>query len=575
MSGSEHVLAPAERRVAAYGWRAKAGDSVAILAVILSFALWVPPAGFLRSASKIYVSPTGRNWGSGADPSRALSSIQRAVDLARAGDEIVVLPGHYRERVCIRRSGLPSRPIRLRAWKPGTVVVSGQHPGWPGNGTVWRAEGVGIYSTAPPWPIYSLRADGLSMLPCESLSCLRALTQLPHAGGAFHQAPEKLYVYLPGKAQPGERCIEAHGPVPAPLANGVWRAANVWVAGDYIHLEGIHFDWGVASGVRVWRGRGVVVRHCLLTGTRFGIMAACGIKPSRDLVVEHCAYHNYPEAEWRRHWLPKDTLYERVKGHCLLLSMDDGAVVRHNLVVHANDGVKVTNVDAHIRTGAEVSDNLIAYCTDDAIEFDGQARMIRFRHNLVYDCHESLGTSPVLVGPVDISRNLFLHPSDGINGAQVKLLNPGLRRGPPLNGPIRNVRIHHNTFVGNWLCWWNESPVEDVSVSHNVFAVQRMSTPPWPTGVTEQNNLYVEPSVPGGTNPGRAPRWLSNELAASRQDEAARPRGPSEWRGATPPGRRWTMPRPGPQWLDWRSSPATRPLLTDLAEELFLACTPS
>ncbi len=571
-----HPTSSSDRRVdagslvAPRNWRAVTGDVLAILAVALSLLLWAPPDIFPRPPHKIYVSPTGSNWCWGASPSHALSSIQRAVDMATPGDEIVLLPGRYQERVCIQRSGTPSHPIRVRAQTPGTVVVSGEGRGWPYSRTAWSEEGAGIYGTVPPWPIYGLRVGGQSALPCKTLATLKSFTALPNARAAFCQERGRLYLYLPAGARPRQCRIETHGPVPAQLANGVWRAANVWVDADYVHLEGIHFDWGVASGVRIWRGRSVVVSNCLFTGAKLGVNAAFGVGSCENLIVEYCGYHNYPQAEWRRTWLPKNTLYDYVTGNCLLLSVDDGAIVRHNLVVHANDGLKVTTGDERIRSGEDVFGNLIAYCTDDAIEFDGFAKKVRFHHNLIYDCHESLGISPVLAGPVDISHNLFLHPSGGINAAQVKLLSPGLERGPPLNGPIRNVKIHHNTFVGNWLCWWNESPVEDVWISHNVFAVKRRKAPPWPPGVTAKDNVLINLPAAGYANPGRDPKWLRNELAPSRRDGMAQLGGDSTCCGATRPGERWAMPRPGPDWLDWRQLPATRPLLDDLAEDLFL-----
>ena len=165
----------------------------------------------------------------------------------------------------------------------------------------------------------------------------------------------------------------------------------------------------------------------------------------------------------------------------------------------------------------------------------------------------------MLSGPTTIDHNLFLHPWGEINGAQVKLLSPSLHFPPPYNGPIRNITIRNNTFVGNWLCWWNESPVRGVSVHHNVFAVQRKKTPPWPDGVSEWANLYIDMPTSGFKNPGRDPEWLSNRRM---EDD------PAAACGATRPGERWTMKRPGPSWLDWQSLPATRSLLEDLDQEL-------
>jgi hypothetical protein len=144
--------------------------------------------------------------------------------------------------------------------------------------------------------------------------------------------------------------------------------------------------------------------------------------------------------------------------------------------------MRVTNSGQSPHARLVIQSNQILNCTDDAFELEGAARNITVSNNLVSDCHESLGLSPVNVGPVHVSKNLFLHPFSGVNGAQVKLINP-----KPAGQGIRNITIADNLFVGNWLCW-SSGPIEDVTVENNAFVVRYTDTPPWPDGVLAKDN---------------------------------------------------------------------------------------
>ena len=92
--------------------------------------------------------------------------------------------------------------------------------------------------------------------------------------------------------------------------------------------------------------------------------------------------------------------------------------------------------------------------------------------------HCTWGVVAVSEGPVLVENNLFLHPFEGSNGAQIKLLSERLQGGAPAD-TIRNVEIRDNTFVGNWLSWWNEVPLRDVYVRGNRFAIQHVTDPPF------------------------------------------------------------------------------------------------
>ena len=124
------------------------------------------------------------------------------------------------------------------------------------------------------------------------------------------------------------------------------------------------------------------------------------------------------------------------------------------------------------------------------------ASQIHFHDNVILDCHESLGVSPITHGPALIERNLFYHPHVELNGAQVKLLGNDPRPGQE-RATIANVEIRDNLAFGNWLCWWDVTPVRNVFVHDNRFTVRAVNDPVWPPGVREQDNLVtVDPELP-------------------------------------------------------------------------------
>jgi hypothetical protein len=91
--------------------------------------------------SVFHVAMNGSDLSDGS-PSRPLRTINRAAQLARAGDTVVVHEGEYREWVRPRRGGLGDRRrITYQAAAGEHVVIKGSEPvtGWqPDVGTVWK-----------------------------------------------------------------------------------------------------------------------------------------------------------------------------------------------------------------------------------------------------------------------------------------------------------------------------------------------------------------------------------------------------------------------------------------------------
>lgn len=450
------------------------------------------PGRWVGSSERtIWVSPDGLDlpWrGVGSAPFR---SIQHALDRARPGDEIRLLPGVYRERIRIRRGGVSGRPLRLVADVPGTVTISGYAEPEIARELIWASLGEGIYRANPPWPVYQLRIDGSHAFFARwgDLSALRALARRENAFDAFvwDAAAGHLYLFIEGGKAPSSVHVDINGPVPSPREWGNIRSANVRVEHGHVVIEGLRLEGGVGAGVHAWAAEDVQVRETLIEGATFGVNALPSLCAPRRLQVERTLYHNYPQADWRRSgWLDWKQVYANYSSATLVASPDPGVVVSESIVAHFGDGVRLSPGQQSTAPGARVSRSLFYAGTDDALEIDGAGRDVTFHGNLVFDTHESLSFSPVTRGPVRVEQNLFLHPVAGLNGASLKFL-------PPMNladRSVRNVQVRQNLFVGNWLSW-HQVPVVDSALEANTLVMQRTQDPPLPEGLHLAANRFV------------------------------------------------------------------------------------
>lgn len=88
-----------------------------------------------------YVDSKAGNGGDGSRK-RPFFKIQQAADIAAPGDEVIVLPGIYREEVSPANSGRPDARITYRSLEKHGAVITGAEPlsEWKKEGNVWRAE---------------------------------------------------------------------------------------------------------------------------------------------------------------------------------------------------------------------------------------------------------------------------------------------------------------------------------------------------------------------------------------------------------------------------------------------------
>ncbi len=520
---------------------------------VAALALWNPPFSWLGDGV-IYVSPQGDNWHSGRSPGAAVATIQRAAGMAAAGETILILPGVYREEVRVRNGGTLGKPVVFRAVHPGTVTISGAAPDDVVERLAWRHEGGKVWSALTPWPVYHVFGDGENFYHVRwadgngdnvyhwggtrgRAARLRELTDRPKAWGAFAWEQGRLYIAFADGRSPREHALQINRAIARPYASWSIRSANVWVEANHVRFEGLRFHLGVGAGLLLWNANNIVVRDAMFSGAMFGVSNFPRASLSRNLVVEHSHYDNYPQYFWMRDWLSWQEIFSHHSNSTLMSITGDGVIARYNLITHAGDGMQLYTPDVNVNEGVEIYGNLVANGTDDGIELDGYAISVRLHHNVVYNFPSSLGMSPVLTGPLLVQDNLLLHPQGSGPGAHLKWLNPWQGRGNVLSGPTRNVTVRHNVLSGKWLSW-HSTPVKNVRVVNNVFAdVVADARFELPAGVVNVGNVAIT-STQRSDSPAAACR-LKQAAGFSRADA-------------------YRAERPGPAWFEYRNYPATR-----------------
>ena len=92
-------------------------------------------------AATLHVDPLGDDLGDGSE-AKPIRTIQRAADLAQAGDTVLVAPGIYRERIAPPRGGKDGAPITFRSSVKHGAIVRGSDPWMP----QWRKVSSNIYA---------------------------------------------------------------------------------------------------------------------------------------------------------------------------------------------------------------------------------------------------------------------------------------------------------------------------------------------------------------------------------------------------------------------------------------------
>lgn len=413
--------APAIRRFK----HAHAGLHRAAVALLCALAL---PAAL---AATYYVGPTGSDYGSGLYVGSPFKTIQKAMNVARAGDTVFVRGGVYRETVTANvNSGTSSSPIRLRNYNGEQVYIKGSNivTGWTQhNGSIWKKTGWTINSqqvfvdfndanpTAGPKPLQQIGMPSGYYSSWEynapvgsGLSSMRAGSFFVDRGGST------LYVWLADGSSPNNHRMEVSV-----------RGRLIFLQRPYVVLDGLKFRHSNASagsqqGAAVELSSYDTMQNCDVQFVDFA-----GVSMGYQQTGSRLLNSNLSNNGALGVTAPATKKF-LVSGNQML----SNNYRRFNMLWHAGGFKSATDSDG------TVENNLVAYNYGSGIWFDysNSGQPIVIRYNFVHNN-----------GPKD--SGIFL---EATSNALVhnNIVANNERRGIYLSAAW-NTRVLNNTFVGN------------------------------------------------------------------------------------------------------------------------------
>jgi parallel beta-helix repeat protein len=417
------------------------------------------------SLRRLYVAPSGSDDNPGTSPGSPLRTIQKAADLAQAGDLVSIAAGVYRETVSVPRSGTAAQPIVFRG-APG-AVLDGADAAIAG-GAAWTPAGGGVFSRVTGFATGHVVTEAGRLFRYDSLAALGALAAGP-PGGFFFDGTSLFVKFSDGSA-------------PAAHTLHVARREDGFVIDTraFVRVEGLeirHFGAGDF-------GKGVYLRYCsscAVRGCRIHEVESAGvwIKGGDRNLVEDNELSDTSIFGWD--WDQTKGSSAENNGVTLTDDVGFGNVVRRNVFRGTFNGIGPCGSlppPSGFTTETDVYDNYFQQHTDDALEPEGWCANVRMWNNRIQDVHMAFAVAPAAPGPTYIVRNAAFRfgntrtsQVDGYTASALKI-NSGFAT------PIGPLFLLHNTFVTDApgteaLALLNPGASTFVRARNNVFASTR------------------------------------------------------------------------------------------------------
>ncbi len=417
-------------------------------------------SGSAPTRTEITIPPAANSWYAGPSGIGSTCSIglpctpQTAINLAQAGDEVVLRGGiYFVGDLSFPRSGSAGSPIVVRAYAGETPILDGSDT----QNFVWAPQGGGVYNTTVNvGDPHLVAANGERLYPYGSLADLQNLVWgIP----GFYASGPSVSVRLEGDANPNSATM---------IVSRENRA--MYIDQDSIYLDGLGFRYfgqgSWAKAVYFYNASDNLVRNSTFLMCDLGI----GLK--------YASHRNVIEANTF-----SDTIFnwpwDAVKNGASLESggvrMYDpmsgrGTVIRRNTFFDDFDGFGVCPAsDTGATCETDVYNNLAYDLGDDAVETDGYCSNVRIWGNTFHDLLIGISLAPVYTGPVYAVRNLIYETGKGDNqysGSCFKLNSGYAQSGP--------MFLYHNTCDAG-------------ADGLDAFDIRSPGT--W-TGLTTRNNIW-------------------------------------------------------------------------------------
>jgi parallel beta-helix repeat protein len=349
---------------------------------------------------ELHVDPdSGSDDNDGTGPLDALATLGRALELAGAGDKILLHDGRYLEGDhTITTGGNQSAPLVIRAAPGASPVLDGTDPDFSPAWEVFDAA-AGVYRTATDREPMNAYLDGGQLFHYLDLDdlCDNRWTQ----PGGFYVDGSHMYVRFPGGGAPGGHTVTIPRHTNALTLDGA----------QHVHVIGIEF---------CYYGYGTYHQAVYIDGGDYNLVDGCGFhhngkgvsfKRAADYnTIQNCTFTESPITTWSWDAVKSGGVgYEA--GGVALYSSDEpntGNVIRNNVFEDMFDASGLYSSDAAGATrNMDYHDNRIVGCGDDALETDGAGTNVRIYRNTMLGFLTGISVAPASGGPTYIVRNVL------------------------------------------------------------------------------------------------------------------------------------------------------------------------
>ena len=391
----------------------------------------VQPEPSLRT---LYVSPAGSDTNAGTSAGAPLRTVQRAADLAQAGDLVLAQPGVYRESVSVPRSGTAGQPIVFRGNGPGAVLDGADAA--IAAGVAWTSSGAGVYFVTTGFATGHVVTEAGRLYRYGSVAELQALAAGPPGG--FHFDGTRLHVKLADGSSPASHVLHV-----ARLEDGFLLDGRSFVRVENLEIR--HYGAGDY-------GKGVYLRNatdCTVKACRIHEVGSAGVwvKGGDRNLVEDNTIWDTSIFGWP--WGSTKGSSAENNGIVFTDAVGRGNVVRRNTVHGTFNGMGPcgSTAPAGVTNETDLYDNVLYEHTDDGLEPEGYCANVRIWGNRIRDVHMAVAVAPAAPGPVYLVRNVAWRfgntrtsKADGYTASALKV-----NSGYPT--PIGPLFLYHNTFL--------------------------------------------------------------------------------------------------------------------------------
>ena len=381
----------------------------------------------------LHVSPHGRDTNNGASPEAALRTIQRAADLAKPGDVVLIHPGIYRESVQVRRSGTWIQPIVFRGAGPEVILDGSDEQ--IAAGVKWKHHGEAVYTYDAGFHTTHVTTELGRLFNYRSLEDLRAL-RAGGPGGSFADG-HRLYLKFADGSSPVVHSIHA-----GRRDRGFVLEKVSWVSIENLELR---YFGGAQDGIAVLLADCTACRvfRCRIREVgRAGIWVDGGERGRLDA-------NDISDTSINR-WAWHDTNASTADTHGIFFTgrSPRGYVIRRNRIRGTFNGIAPcgTAPPATGRTTeTDVYENEIYDLGNDGIEAEPYCANLRIWGNRITSVMMSISAAPAGPGPTWIVRNVA-YRFGAARGREVWLAS-ALKFNTFDKQATGPVLVYHNTFL--------------------------------------------------------------------------------------------------------------------------------